>query len=662
MNDENKGRPLTPEEAASEARKKKIQGFKLHIDDFGIGEASETPVKKERTRTDSIDAILRDIESSVKADKVDKAAGDDSRRREAVSRDKRASRKDKDEIRLPEDSYISLKEAIEQKPEKKTEKEAVKKRRRFVPPVYVEPDLNREKKSKDDKLSADERAAAIENFTPEHAKETPEDEMQRLASAAQEKLEIPDEETDRLPSLTPEQLDELTKVATEEEQAEDDDIISSYSDEELRKKMDLADKEQLKEYKKSVKKRVRKKAKRNGCMFKLVWLVMVVFVATLLGLFLIRGTNDMLAINRGALQSTVTTDAENGTAEENSSVKKVNVDISANATLDEVTDILVENGIINEPMFFKLYTSITKSGEPFLEGSFELETNMDYEAILNCLLYDAGPKSTVTVCFTEGMSVRDMARELEENNVCKMDKFLEACNSDDFDDDYDFIAAIENDDQRYYKLEGYLFPDTYTFYVNDDVNSVIEKFLDNFENKICTETKRYSGYSEEMTVKEYAELKGMTIDYVINLSSLVQAEAADENDMYTIASIFFNRLSTDATDGMTPYGDYDVNKLRSDPTIYYPYDSADDVPDEIADTFESTYNTYNITGLPPGPINNPGENAIAAVLDPASTSYYFFCHKAATDTEPAVAYYATTYAEQVQNEITAGLRDPDDTE
>lgn len=653
MSDENKGRSLTPEEAASEARKKKIQGFKLHVDDFGIGKASGAPVKKEDAGFGNVDDILRDIEHSVNSAKSNKQPRTDSRRRETVSREKRASRTT-DELKPAEDNYISLKDAVQQ-----SEGETVKKRRRFVPPVYVEPDLERKNKT-DDKLSYDEKAAAIENFTPDYAKEKPEDEIKRLVGEPLEEIGELGEDIS-LPSVTPDQLDKLAKGVSEE-QPNDDDVISSYSDEELRKKMALADKQQLKEYKKSVKKRVKKKAKRNGCMFKLVWLVMVVFVATLLGLFLIRGTNDMLAINRGALQSTVTTDAESGAAVEDSGVRKVNVDIPANASLDEVTDILVENDIINEPMFFKLYAGITKSGEPFLEGSFELESNMDYEAILNCLLYDAGPKSTVSVRFTEGMSVRDMARELEENNVCKMDDFLEACNSDDFDEDYDFIAAIENDDQRYYKLEGYLFPDTYTFYVNDDVNNVIEKFLDNFENKICVETRRYSGYSEEMTVEQYAEVKGMTIDYVINLSSLVQAEAADENDMYTIASIFFNRLSTDATGGVTPYGDYDVNRLRSDPTIFYPYDSAEDVPQEIADTFESTYNTYNITGLPPGAINNPGENAIAAVLDPASTSYYFFCHKAATDTEPAIAYYATTYAEQVQNEITAGLRDADDTE
>ncbi len=441
------------------------------------------------------------------------------------------------------------------------------------------------------------------------------------------------------------------------EELEDESLISSYSDEELKKRMNLADEESLKAYKKMVKKRCKKKAKRNGCMFKMVWLVMVVFVAVLLGMFLIRGTNDMLAINRGAAPTTAATNgAGNLSAGNIPEKKKANVEIPANASIDQVADILAKNGVIKEPLFFKLYASVTKSGEPFLEGSWQMDTDMDYEAILNFLIYNSGPKETVSVRFTEGMTARQIARQLQENGVCSMDKFLEACNSDDYDKDYTFLQNIVNGSERYYKLEGYLFPDTYTFFVNDSIDNVMEKFLDNFNNKVYVETKRFTGYSEEMTIAELAEMQGMAMDDVINMASLVQAEAADEHDMYNIASIFYNRLSTEATGGMTPYGDEDVNRLKSDVTVYYPYLSKEDVPENIRKTFESTYDTYEIVGLPPGAVCNPGEKAIIAALQPASTSYYFFCHKPATDKEAAVAYYAVTYAEQVANEIEAGLR------
>lgn len=606
MSDERKGSERSQEELVAEARKKKVQGFKLHIDDFGFGESAKP---KASAREESVDELIGDIERRVK-----KPAPENR----AKATDKRGRKS------------------------------------RFEPPVYTEPDLGKIKKAdKGQRLETYAgQNAAIENFTPKEHRISETQEIEHLANLAQSKL-------------TPDELEALNTAKKESDELEADEaVISSYSDEEIKKSMDLADKESLKAYKKSVKKRCKKKAKRNGCMFKLVWLVMVVFVAVLLGMFLIRGTNDMLGISRGAGPTTVSTDASGsaGSTAASQQINTASVDIPANATLDQVTDILVESGVIKEPLFFKLYASVTKAGEPFLEGSYQMETNMDYEAILNFLIYNSGPKNTVTVRFTEGMSARQIAKLLQENGVCSMDKFLEACSSDKFDEDYDFIAAIDNADERYYKLEGYLFPDTYTFFVNDSIDHVVEKFLDNFRKKIYVDTKRYSGYSEEMSIAEYAELKGLSIDYVINMASLVQAEAADEHDMYNISSIFYNRLATDSSDGMTPYGDYDVNRLKSDVTVFYPYLSEDDVPDEQKNTFESSYNTYKIKGLPAGAVCNPGEKAIAAVLNPNSTSYYYFCHKPATDTEPAVAYYATTYSEQVQNEITAGLRNPDDTE
>ena len=592
MSDKNTGRPLTPEEAIAAERKKKVQSFKLQIDDFGFGDnydpsAPQTPVHRPQ-REENVDDILKGIQETVNKRHFDGNESGSHAKRERSS----------------------------------------------SPPLYLEPDS--------DNTSDENNSGYGNGFLS----------LSQQDEAAQEtELEI-------LPGSEPSSA-YGSPSEIDEEDFESDTLINSYSDEELKKKMNLEDEKSLKAYKKSVKKRCKKKARRNGCMFKLVWLVMVLFVSVLLGMFIIRGTNDMLAINRGALPSANAATDSNGnpTAGVVQKQNTVSVEIPANATLDQVTTILTDSGVIKEPLFFKLYASVTKSGEPFLEGSYQMETNMDYEAILNFLIYNSGPKNTVSVRFTEGMNARQIAKLLQEKGVCNMDKFLEACSSNDYDDDYEFIKNIENPKERYYKLEGYLFPDTYTFYVNDNVDNVITKFLDNFYNKVCVETKHYSGYADEMTIEEYAQLQGMSIDYLINVASLVQAEAADEHDMYNIASIFYNRLSTNATDGITPYGDYDVIRLKSDVTVYYPYLSKDDVPKDLKKTFESTYNTYKIKGLPPGAVCNAGEKAISAALSPSSTSYYFFCHKPATDTEPAVAYYATTYAEQVENEKKAGLRD-----
>ena len=224
-----------------------------------------------------------------------------------------------------------------------------------------------------------------------------------------------------------------------------------------------------------------------------------------------------------------------------------------------------------------------------------------------------------------------------------------------FDEEYEFIASISENEDRVYKLEGYLFPDTYIFYVNEDPDEVIRKFLDNFNKKCFKNTTVYPGYEEELSIAQLAELKGIAFEDLINMASLVQAESADENDMYYVSSIFYNRLATDQWGGTNEYGDGELNMLKSDATIYYPYSSQEDIPEDIRDTFHSSYNTYEITNLPPGAICNPGEAAIKAALNPKDTGYYYFCHKAATDSEPAQAYYATTYYEHLANMQEAGL-------
>ncbi len=443
-----------------------------------------------------------------------------------------------------------------------------------------------------------------------------------------------------------------TEKAQEEEYVSIDDIIkqnrmqmeqndlTSYSDEKTKQTMDREEKKGLKRYNKSVKKRKKEKAGKNKVMFRLVWLAMVLVVGGVLGTFFVTGMYDFLAIDR-----------------ENNEETEVLITIPKDADLDEVTDILVENGVINEPFFFKTYANITNSSEGFLPGTYKIETNLDYEALLNYLLYNSGPKDYVTVQFTEGLSVMECADILEENNVCDKQEFLDACNSDMFDEDYDFIAEIGEVENRVYKLEGYLFPDTYIFYLNEDVENVITKFLDNFNKKVIKNTKKYSGYSEEMSIKEYADLKEIKLDDLINMASLAQAEASDEQDMYSVTSVFYNRLATEATGGVSYYGDYEVDKLQSDATIYYPYESLEDIPKDIEDTFKSDYNTYDIEGLPPGPICNPGLVAIDAALNPKDTGYYYFCHKAATETEPAEAYYAYTMTEHQANLVEAGLVD-----
>ncbi len=351
--------------------------------------------------------------------------------------------------------------------------------------------------------------------------------------------------------------------------------------------------------------RNRQKGKKNRRIFKLVWFVMVIFLGLATAQYLLVGMNDMLAIGK---QSVIVT-----------------VEIPKDAQTDEIAQILEDNGVIEEPVFFKLYSFFTKSNGYYQHGTFELKTDMDYEAIINQLQSNAARVDTVRITFPEGLNVLEVARLLEENGVCTQAQALEAAGSDELDG-FDLVSAITNESERYYKLEGYLFPDTYDFYKDEDPVDALSKLVRNTDRKITDD------------MREQISALDMTVDEVLTLASIIEAEAADEQDMYIISSILHNRLENGVETGTA--------QLGCDSTIYYPYRTADQAPEG----YTSTYNTYDITGLPPGPICNPSLKAIEAAITPADTDYYYFCHDADGN-----AYYAETSSGHQRNLERAGL-------
>lgn len=394
--------------------------------------------------------------------------------------------------------------------------------------------------------------------------------------------------------------------------------LNSYSGQDVREQMARDSRHALKKKKKEEKRMRKSKNKRNRRIFRWIWIVSVFIVGAMASLYIITGMNDLLAINR--------TDSST-----------VKIDIPENPNLDTVTDILVSNKIIDEPSYFKMYANMTKSGDDFTQGTYEMRKNMDYQAIINYLLSSGNRTDTVSVTLTEGENVIEIANTLKKNGALNdVDKFLELCNSDDFDSDFDFIKAISNKDVRYYKLEGYLYPDTYEFYKNEEPTSIIYKLLNNYETKI-NEKQKIDGYSKKTTIKKLVEDSEThySLDQIMTIASIIQAEAANTEDMYYISSILHNRL--------TASSDMGVSNLGLDSTKFYPYRSAKDVP-KSEKNFKSRYDTYDKAGLPPGPICNPGMDAIIAALNPYDTNYYFFCHDS-----NGQAYYAETLYEQNYN-------------
>ena len=398
---------------------------------------------------------------------------------------------------------------------------------------------------------------------------------------------------------------------------EDPESIHSCSDgfkkEESVKNKKAVDRKQRKQEKKEMKAREKVKCRNNRGLFRCVWISMILLVSIALTRYLMVGVDDLLAVSRAS-----------GSAQ---------VELEENCSVGDVADVLKERGVINNSFFFTMYCLVTGADDGFGQGSFTLDTNLDYEAIINYLQTTGNRQDVVTITFPEGLSLLEVAQKLEENEVCTVEEVLEAANSGEYDN-YDFINAIDNEEDRYYKLEGYLFPDTYDFYKGEDPKIALGKMINNCQNRFSKETR------------DEIQEQGYTIDEVLTLASIVQAEATDEKDMHMVAGILINRLENGAS--------RDIYRLECDSTTYYPYRSKSQVPEEERDTFKSTYDTYTIEGLPPGPICNPGMDAIQAVLEPSSESagMYYFCHDADGN-----AYYASTWSQHEANLAEAGLTD-----
>lgn len=210
-----------------------------------------------------------------------------------------------------------------------------------------------------------------------------------------------------------------------------------------------------------------------------------------------------------------------------------------------------------------------------------------------------------------------------------------------------------------YQLEGYLFPDTYDFYVVDGLaeggvpakgetqEEAYERIKKASEENAETAAKKmYYNFNEKMTMKMYKKMgeMNMTLDEVITVASLVQKEAGYAEDMEYVASVFLNRIRNSAE---YPYLQSDVSILYVENVIKPNFVGSDTALTRLI----NAYNTYTCQGIPAGPVCNPGLDAINAVLYAPETPYYYFC----ANIETGEIYYAVTEEEHDRNKILAGL-------
>lgn len=326
---------------------------------------------------------------------------------------------------------------------------------------------------------------------------------------------------------------------------------------------------------------LRRKGRRRQRFLKLVlWLIFVVAAALIcsgVGWLL---ANDFAALNKAPLSATIT--------------------VTKDDNLDTVADKLEDAGLIEYKWFFKLFGKMRHAEDKIGIGSYELNTEMDYNALINGMgnKNAALNSDTVRVAIPEGYTVQQIITLLAKYGVSTEEELTEAAKNYDYS--YSFITGGKGDIRR---LEGYLFPDTYEFYVGGNAANALGKLLSNFDAKMDTD------------LMDKVTASGRSLSEIVTIASLIEKET-DGHDRANIASVIYNRLNNV---GET------YHLLQIDASVIYGL--GDRYTGKLTQSdldYDTPYNLHIHEGLPPTPIANPGLASIEAALEPAETGFYFY--------------------------------------
>ena len=341
--------------------------------------------------------------------------------------------------------------------------------------------------------------------------------------------------------------------------------------------------------------RKKKKKKRSALSSSMIYILMVCGVSAILATLGWTMANDMLALNKDEVEAVIT--------------------IQDEKNFGKVADQLKDNDIINYKFLFRLFATFSGKANDIVPGQYKLDTSMDYSAILNNLSSSSASRMTTTVTIPEGYSMAQIFQLLEKKGVSTVEKLEDMAANHDYD--FSFLQDIPMGEAT--RLEGYLFPDTYTFYLGEDPKYVINKMLVNFDAKVTD------------AIRQQIWDQGKSIGEILNVASMIEKET-DGTDRATIASVIYNRLNN-PSGGTQGY-------LQIDATIQYVLPEGEIVSEEDYATVQSPYNTYLNKGLPPGPISNPGMESIMAAINPESTNYYYYALG-----DDKVHHFFTSYSE-----------------
>ena len=277
----------------------------------------------------------------------------------------------------------------------------------------------------------------------------------------------------------------------------------------------------------------------------------------------------------------------------------VYVNIVDGTTSDQIAQQLESQGLIRSATVFKLKAKMGGDDSKFKSGSYAINKGMTTNHII--YLISHGKTAGKTFRVTEGQAIYKMAAELENQEICSQSEFLHEVENGKFD--YPFMSMLPKGANR---LEGFLWPDTYSIPVTGGAHEAIDVMLKGFEDNV------YSKYKDTISEKK--------LDFydTIVKASIIEREASLEEDKAKVSSVIDNRIEK----GMYLQMDSILSYIHKEDKVIASYKDLE---------VDSSYNPYKNKGLPPGPICSPGDDSIKAAIDPEDTDYLFFVNSPELD-------------------------------
>lgn len=268
------------------------------------------------------------------------------------------------------------------------------------------------------------------------------------------------------------------------------------------------------------------------------------------------------------------------------------VKVKEGDTLYTIIDGIEEDGILKNSVITKMYIKMSDNKPVIKPGTYNVKKDASLGDLLNILGNESLNNNNVSVTIPEGYDIDQIAKVLNEKGIISSEKFIKGVK------EYPVPKYIKLDEKKRYQLEGFLFPDTYTFTKGVTAEEIIK-----------TMNNRFNSIIKELTNKEAIETQN--INDIVTMASIVEKEASSESERDIVSSVFYNRLNNKM-------------KFQSCATVIYALGEHREKLYEKDLEVKSPYNTYLVEGLPIGPISNPGRASINAAINPKKTNYLFF--------------------------------------